>query len=146
DPRPTLLSESRVLKWFDFHRDVGNFSALHCRLMGKDLKNLRQLRDQFPGRVKVVRYEHGATDPQGYAEELYKFLGLQITQDLFDFVKYLTSPVAEKIKQPQVNSTQYRHIKRRAKRDIAIDVNDTNQSLWIQNVSRPNIDKTKSVT
>ena len=82
DPRATLYSQAKVLKLFNLSKDVANFSASHCSRLDEDLKDLLLLRDMFPGRVKVVRYENAATDPRGYTLDIYRFLELPITEDL----------------------------------------------------------------
>ncbi|KAK3750505.1 hypothetical protein RRG08_053875 [Elysia crispata] len=92
DPRASLNSQAGVFKRFMLPRDVTNVSSLHCHWLGQDLVHLGQLRDMFPDRVKVVRYEHGATDPYGYAVEIYDFLGLAVNKNLTNYVRNLTSP------------------------------------------------------
>ncbi|KAK3750500.1 hypothetical protein RRG08_053870 [Elysia crispata] len=104
DPRATLYSQAKVFQSFDLSRDATNVSSLHCQWLDKDLKHLRQLRYEFPGRVKVVRYEHGATNPAGYAVEIYDFLDLPVTQELMNFVTSLTSPNSDDARDAQSRS------------------------------------------
>lgn len=113
DPRATLLSQALVFRKFQLPRDIVNVSARHCQWLSDDLLHLEQLRDEFPGRVKVVRYEHGAMDPMGYTREIYDFLGLSVTQELMEYVKYLTSPEkkAEKNKDSTTEASRGSHQK-----------------------------------
>ena len=50
-----------------------------------------RLKQLYPGRVKTLRYEDGALDPQQYTSEIYKFLGLTLTDDVKEHVDFLTS-------------------------------------------------------
>ena len=54
-------------------------STQHCEMIAQDLENLRKLNNLFPGRVKLIRYEDCALDPQSYAKRIYDFLGLSVT-------------------------------------------------------------------
>ncbi|KAK3750503.1 hypothetical protein RRG08_053873 [Elysia crispata] len=103
DPRATLYSQAKVFKLFNLSTDVANFSASHCSRLDEDLKDLLLLRDMFPGRVKVVRYENAATDPRGFTLDIYRFLELPITEDLLSFVKTLTTPTTDHVNHPQLN-------------------------------------------
>ncbi|GFR64848.1 carbohydrate sulfotransferase 3-like [Elysia marginata] len=82
DPRATLLSQAKVFRRFKLPRDIDKVSSLHCKWLSEDLVHLRQLRDMYPDRIKVVRYEHGVLDPQDFATEIYKFLGLAVSKEL----------------------------------------------------------------
>ena len=45
----------------------------------------------YPGRVKAIRYEDGAMEPQTYTSGIYKFLGLEITEDVRRYITEITS-------------------------------------------------------
>ncbi|RUS84888.1 hypothetical protein EGW08_007357 [Elysia chlorotica] len=91
DPRAVLNSQSKVFTHLDLIGNTDNVADYHCRSLEQDMKFLQYLMEDFPSRVKAVRYEHGATSPADYAEELYDFLDLPVTEELMNFVKTLTS-------------------------------------------------------
>ena len=87
-----LHSQHRVwLDWFDWTDDIHNVSRLFCREYDEDLRHFRRLDTLYPGRVKVVRYEDGATDPYQYTKDLYSFLNLDYTDRIAAHVKEMTT-------------------------------------------------------
>ena len=92
DPRAVLHSQQRVWPhWFNWPSDNHNVSRLFCRELHEDLRHFRRLSTLYPDRVKVVRYEDGATDPYQYTKDLYRFLELDYTERIADHVKEMTT-------------------------------------------------------
>ena len=82
DPRAALVSKSGASDFSWLENNIGKASARRCSKLSEDLKYLRRLKDFFPGRVKLIRYEDGVLDPHGYAASIYEFLGLPVTKNL----------------------------------------------------------------
>ncbi|KAK7474621.1 hypothetical protein BaRGS_00034150 [Batillaria attramentaria] len=90
DPRGTINSQRRVFRNFD-RNQIQNFSKEYCQRFREDLVNLEPLFDKYPDRMKLLRYETLAENPMKVSEEMYKFLGLEFTADVRDFVFNITS-------------------------------------------------------
>ena len=85
DPRGAISSQKRVFGNFRWE-NVGNFSAAYCRTFREDLAELGRAMDLYPGRLKVLRYESLAQSPMEVSEELFRFLGLNFTPSVREFV------------------------------------------------------------
>ena len=66
-------------------------SRLHCAALRDDISALARLSRQFPSRLLALRYEDGALDPLAYARRIYRFIGLDLTEDIENYVSFLTS-------------------------------------------------------
>ncbi|XP_005110986.1 carbohydrate sulfotransferase 1 isoform X2 [Aplysia californica] len=91
DPRAVLFSQSKVFKTFDWKNDVSSVSKKHCQALTEDIDHFRRLREKYPTRVKAIRYEDGAMNPQRYAKEIYSFVGLEFSSEAQRLVGTLTS-------------------------------------------------------
>ncbi|GFR58348.1 carbohydrate sulfotransferase 1-like [Elysia marginata] len=142
DPRATLHSQAKVFESFRLPEDIVNVSSLHCHWLGEDLVHLQQLRDKFPGRVKVVRYEHGVIDPQGYAAEIYQFLGLPVTQDLKELITYKTSPEAKSTKSKQSTKVE-KHPMKKDSHELSFQPCKADNVASIKPVTKPELPNKK---
>ncbi|CAG5136066.1 unnamed protein product, partial [Candidula unifasciata] len=102
DPRATLFSQARVFRNFNWNTQVFNISQQHCTNLQLDLQDAERLYHLYPGQVKGIRYEHGATDPLTYTRDIYKFIDLPFDNDL---VEYITNITKAPIDSPKVNSS-----------------------------------------
>ncbi|XP_070193835.1 carbohydrate sulfotransferase 1-like isoform X2 [Littorina saxatilis] len=85
DPRGTLASQKRVFNNFKWE-ETANFSANYCQTFREDLAEIGQLLERFPGRLRLLRYENMAENPLKEAEAMYRFLGLDFTPTVREFV------------------------------------------------------------
>ena len=93
DPRAVLHSQSRVWQhWFNWSSDLEEVSTKYCAALSEDVANFKRLKQAFPSRVKLVRYEDGALHPHDYTRDLYTFLHLDYTPSVRDIVTELTTP------------------------------------------------------
>jgi hypothetical protein len=67
--------------------DVGNFSAAYCQTMREDLAAVGEMMRTYGSRrVRAVRYENLADSPLSATADMYRFLGLDFTDTIRDFV------------------------------------------------------------
>ena len=88
DPRAVINSQGRNFRDFSWSDSA---PAIYCDRLTRDLDSVGRLKQLYPGRVKVMRYEDGATYPHEYTAVIYGFLGLRLSNDVKDFVDFLTS-------------------------------------------------------
>ncbi|TRY73019.1 hypothetical protein TCAL_14057, partial [Tigriopus californicus] len=87
DPRGTMNSRSR-LKWcVNIHCD--NVVKL-CDELDQDITVAYNLREKYPGRVHLVRYEDLSTNPYGNVDKLFDFVGLPQNPVVEKFIKNQT--------------------------------------------------------
>ena len=92
DPRAVIHSRARTASFKLLTKGKERLaSTLLCDRLKKDLDSLVHLSHLYPGRVKILRYEDGATHPQIYTADIYRFLGLELTVDVREYVSFLTS-------------------------------------------------------
>ncbi|BFZ05997.1 hypothetical protein BsWGS_09037 [Bradybaena similaris] len=108
DPRPTLFSQARVFGNFNKNTQMYTTAQQHCSRLALDLQDAERLHKLYPGQVKGIRYEHGATDTLSYAKDIYNFLGLSFDNALVSYIKNIT---AAHLDNPKVNRTYgvFRH-------------------------------------
>ncbi|XP_025084432.1 carbohydrate sulfotransferase 1-like [Pomacea canaliculata] len=90
DPRGTITSQKRVFGNFEWDK-VDAFSKNFCRTFQSDLNDLEPLFVAYPGRIKLLRYETLAEAPMKVSQEMYEFLQLNFTRDVYEFVYNKTS-------------------------------------------------------
>ena len=93
DPRGMFYSQRRVgdLPW----ASLGTESKLRCDRIHKDLMKSIELSAKFPKRILTVRYEDIAENPIASAEDMYKFVGLQMTDAGRSYIYNITNGLAD---------------------------------------------------
>ncbi|XP_050406177.1 carbohydrate sulfotransferase 1 [Patella vulgata] len=89
DPRGTLRSQQTVGEFKI--KDAINATVKFCSRVIDDLKASTELYKVFPGRIKTVRYEDIAEAPIKATDEIYKFIGLNMTSSIRDYIWNITS-------------------------------------------------------
>ena len=111
DPRAVLFSTANNFKhlhWTWTDRNQTDFkSAEYCSALASDVIAFREFAAVYPSRVKVIRYEDGAMNPRAYTDHIYQFLQLNISQEVLNKVKNMTSH-DELRKNKNVNFSVYR--------------------------------------
>lgn len=84
DPRGALRSRKFVgeFKW----ENIRSAAAKMCSRIWDDLQMARVLWRRFPGRILTLRYEDIVASPLEAARQIYNYLGLDLTQDIRNFV------------------------------------------------------------
>ncbi|CAG5122404.1 unnamed protein product, partial [Candidula unifasciata] len=95
DPRATLFSQAQLFNEFLWPSGIINASKTYCAILDDDLKEIVRLANLYPGRVKGIRYENGATDPFTYTKDIYKFLGLGYDDQVASFIENITTASAD---------------------------------------------------
>ncbi|XP_046558332.1 carbohydrate sulfotransferase 1-like [Haliotis rubra] len=89
DPRATLRSQKSVgqisFDSLDIHAE--NF----CQRVKRDLDVSSEIKPFYPQRILTVRYEDLAERPFETTEHIYRFLGLNLTTSIRDYVQNITS-------------------------------------------------------
>ncbi|XP_005092438.2 carbohydrate sulfotransferase 3 [Aplysia californica] len=96
DPRAVMMSQMHRLEnpmKLNFTENLTYF----CKYLGDDIEHAEILSNLFPGRVKVAHYEIGAMSPLLYTEALYKFIGLNMTDEVTQYVKSITNASHDEI-------------------------------------------------
>ena len=94
DPRGMLLSQKRV-------GDINNWNNIkaeanhRCSRILKDIEESAALVSTFPGRVLSVRYEDIAEHPVLSTNLMYKWLGLDMTDQLKEYITNTTHGSAD---------------------------------------------------
>ncbi|KAH9492610.1 hypothetical protein Btru_024053 [Bulinus truncatus] len=84
DPRGTFFSKKRA---FNNMSSNTTFEAdRFCRRVAKDLEHALKLREKYPDRVGVVRYEDIADLPQASYKRMFEFLELNFTESIAEYI------------------------------------------------------------
>ncbi|KAK6183092.1 hypothetical protein SNE40_010638 [Patella caerulea] len=86
DPRGIISSQMSNFKNFAW-KNINRASKEICSLMENDIQVMEDLHNLYPDRVKLLRYESIAFDPLGGTTDIYKFLELNLTKNVTNFVK-----------------------------------------------------------
>ena len=70
-----------------------------CHDVLRDLNFFQNLAEQYPGRVKIIRYKDVAAKPLEIARDLYKFAGFKWQESVEKWIKDNTNPSKEKLKE-----------------------------------------------
>ncbi|KAK6182856.1 hypothetical protein SNE40_010445 [Patella caerulea] len=89
DPRGTLRSQQRVGEFKV--KDAINATIKFCSRVIGDLKASTEMNKIFPGRIKTVRYEDIAETPIKATDDIYKFIGLNMTSSIRNYIWNITS-------------------------------------------------------
>ena len=85
DPRPVMNSRRTTVKWCT--TDYCSQPRYHCHDMNENAESFNSLATEFPGRVRILRYEDLATDTDNRVKNLFDFVGLQMTSEVLKFVE-----------------------------------------------------------
>ncbi|CAL4137239.1 unnamed protein product, partial [Meganyctiphanes norvegica] len=88
DPRGTLHSRSK-LSWCK--SDACSYPETVCKDLLTDLSLSTQVKEKFPDRYLLVRYEDVGVEPELMAREIFKFLGLTYHKSVKSFIHDHTS-------------------------------------------------------
>ncbi|GFN86504.1 carbohydrate sulfotransferase 1 [Plakobranchus ocellatus] len=84
DPRGSYYSKQKM---FQLHGINVTFDAERfCSRLDKDVDAIYQLKDKYPSRVMITRFETIATHPIASCEKIYEFIGLEFTTNISMFV------------------------------------------------------------
>ncbi|XP_005106612.2 carbohydrate sulfotransferase 1 [Aplysia californica] len=94
DPRAVITSQLSALI-NPLKLNLTQSLKIICPQLREDIGALKRLTLRYPDRVKMVRYEHGALNPLKYARDIYRFIGMDLTDNVVDFVNSITSARAD---------------------------------------------------
>ncbi|KAK8743580.1 hypothetical protein OTU49_001139 [Cherax quadricarinatus] len=86
DPRATMSSRYNSVSWCSDKPDCSSPEVL-CSDLQADLKVATALKQLYPQRFTMVKYEDLATDPQPQINNLMNFLGLEFSQEIARYVE-----------------------------------------------------------
>nr|XP_045586682.1 carbohydrate sulfotransferase 1-like [Procambarus clarkii] len=86
DPRATMSSRYTSVSWCSDKPDCSSPEVL-CSDLQADLKVATALKQLYPQRFTIVKYEDLATDPQPQINNLMNFLGMEFSQEIARFVQ-----------------------------------------------------------
>ncbi|XP_067658212.1 carbohydrate sulfotransferase 3-like [Haliotis asinina] len=94
DPRATLLSQVSHgrFSWDAIEEE----SSKYCKKVLEDVQVTRQWYMESQTRIKILFYEDLCQNPSSEVEELYKFVGLNYTEDTEIGIKKLTSAASDR--------------------------------------------------
>ncbi|XP_071103182.1 carbohydrate sulfotransferase 1-like [Haliotis cracherodii] len=89
DPRATLRSQKSVgeFSWdsLDIHAEK------LCQRAKRDFDVSSKMKSLYPGRILTLRYEDLAERPFVMTEQIYRFIGLDLTPSIRDYVQNITN-------------------------------------------------------
>lgn len=90
-PGPLASVVSRpVFKLFNSSFLIERHTEQLCRQMSTDLEISAQLKISYPGRIKTILYEDLAQNPIEIAKQLYQFVGLNLTDEIREYIYSIT--------------------------------------------------------
>ncbi|XP_046345891.2 carbohydrate sulfotransferase 3-like isoform X1 [Haliotis rufescens] len=89
DPRPTLLSQGKLDEFTV--ESLGTFAAVLCNRAKRDFDQALFMKKQYPGRIATIRYEDLADKPMLIAEQMYSFIGLDLTDEIRHYIHRITN-------------------------------------------------------
>ncbi|XP_046577056.1 uncharacterized protein LOC124284972 [Haliotis rubra] len=85
DPRASIISQYVKLKYFPWNQ-LQKYTETFCARVHEDLQTTAKIARDYPGRIKLVRYETMAEHPLEITDELYQFVDAKITKELHKYV------------------------------------------------------------
>ena len=86
DPRAMLESRKKLTwpatYWEEHSEDFFNQLEVECAKFAENKK----LEHKFKDKIKIIRYEDIAMDPLSVSEEVYKFLEMEISTDVHEYL------------------------------------------------------------
>ncbi|XP_067686784.1 carbohydrate sulfotransferase 3-like isoform X2 [Haliotis asinina] len=85
DPRASIISQYVKLKYFPWNQ-LQKYTETFCARVHEDLQSTAKIARQYPGRIKLVRYETMAEHPLEITDQLYQFVDAKITKEVHKYV------------------------------------------------------------
>jgi len=106
DPRAIAYSRSCLKVWMKT-KNVLESINLTCQKQLNNIRFSQKQPDWLKGKYKFVRYEDTALNPYETAEEVYKFVGLNMTSQVLQWIRQNTGVKAEKsLKRNEIQEEQ----------------------------------------
>ncbi|XP_033746107.1 uncharacterized protein LOC117331483 [Pecten maximus] len=88
DPRGKLSSELKL----DENRwsSIDSIASLHCNRMFSDVVQAYRLNKHYPNTIRILRYERFSNDPIDKTRKMFRFLNLNFTTKILEYVKSTT--------------------------------------------------------
>lgn len=91
DPRGML--SSRAATFFKKKKLYGDEEEV-CQQYGNNLKDALELSTNYPDKVKVIRYEDLAVEPESNTKEILDFIGLPMVKQMKNYINQHTKYVS----------------------------------------------------
>ncbi|KAK2148415.1 hypothetical protein LSH36_499g02034 [Paralvinella palmiformis] len=89
DPRGIMSSRKELHHFRSAHLSL--FAQNLCDAMMRNHEHFVRMREKFPDRLTMLRYEDLALSPRQMAERLYRFVGLMIPEEILTWIRLNTA-------------------------------------------------------
>ena len=107
DIRPVVMSSQKVAFFKEVNRktksSMRQFVYSHCQMTETNLQLMKNLHQSLRNRVRLVRYEDVAVEPLEALDSLYKFVELELSENIKQWIVNITQPTLNYLKAEKRN-------------------------------------------